>query len=134
SGQYAIDPPQVGLALRVITNMARAIGMIEGTIEAGNGPVLFSDQTRKVMVRADRAGLYRAEEELRLGDEVRKGDMLGHILGEKDLVRFPVVSPLDGYLEKRGPARPNCDVSMTGHHPYVSKGDRLASIICPLGV
>jgi len=131
AGQYAIDTEQVRLALRTITNMARAIGMIESAIEPGDGPVLFTDRARQVVVRADRAGLFRAVDEPKPGDEVRKGETLGHLLGEKDLERVPVVFPVDGYLEKRGPGRPDCDVSMTGHHPYVSKGDRLASIIVP---
>ena len=53
------------------------------------------------------------------------------ILSDVSLRTREIVSPATGYLEAYGASRPRCDVAMPGHHPYVSKGERLATIVRP---
>ena len=66
-----------------------------------------------------------------MGAHVGKGDRLGHILSDVSLKTQEVYSPRAGYLKAYGASRPNCDVSITGHHPYVTKGERLATLVSP---
>ena len=127
SGQYILRPEQVEAALGVIVCMARAIGLLDDDNRALTGPVLFSDESRCVDVRARQSGLF-VKSRLDLCQPVEKGARLGSILSDTDLRDHPVTAPRAGYLQGLGVARPKCDVSMTGHHPFVEKGDTVARI------
>jgi hypothetical protein len=115
---------------RVVTNFAKAIGLMTGPPEKGDDPVLFSDQTQSFRVTAPMPGLF-VERDLSLYDFIEEGTLLGHILVERDLTRHGVRSPRSGYLREYGASRPHSDVALPGSHPYVSEGDRLARITWP---
>ena len=129
SGQYVVDEEEVKRGLRVSTNLARAIGLMRGRLAKGDAPVLFSDECDLTVVKAPSSGLFTGVG-LKLCQRVEKGDSLGHILSDVALTRRDIPAPVSGYLRVYGASRAKCDVAMPGHHPYVDKGDRLASIAC----
>ena len=128
SGQYVVNEKEVKRGLRVLMNFAKGIGLLPGALQKGDDPVLFSDQTKPVEVKAPCSGLF-VETNQELCAPVKKGALIGHILSDVSLARRKIVSPVDGYLRAYGASRPKCDVALPGHHPYVSKGDRLATIV-----
>ena len=127
AGQYTVEEREVEMCLSVITNMAKAIGVLRGRPVKPKAPVIFSDEAKKSNVIAPHTGLF-VQAGQRVCDRVKKGDLLGHILSDTNLKTTTVLAPAAGYLETYGASRANCDVAMPGHHPYVSKGDRLAII------
>jgi len=130
AGQYVVNPTQVEQGLRVLVNFAKLIGLIPGRLQKGYDRVLFSDKTRAKNVVAPCTGLFVAAD-LELCQHVSKGAVLGHILSDVTLRRREVKAPRAGYLQAFGASRAKADVAMPGHHPYVSEGDRLATIVWP---
>jgi predicted deacylase len=130
AGQYTVDEAQVQGALRVVVNLARLIGLLPGEPDPPDGPVLFSDETASAKVTAPCAGLF-VKAPLPLGGRVDAGAVLGHLLTEHDLASLEVRAPAAGYLKTFGVGRPNCDVALPGHHPYVAKGELLATLVWP---
>ena len=127
AGQYTVNEEEVRRGLRMITNFAKAIGLLPGRPEKGDVPVLFSDQCTTTDVAAPCSGLF-VEAGLKLCAPVCEGDLLGHILSDVDLSRREIRAPVSGYLRAFGASRAKCDVAMPGHHPYVTEGERLATI------
>ena len=130
AGQYTVQPDQVERGLRLTTNMAKAIGIMDGPLEKGDVPVVFNDRCVRHDVKAPRSGLFVGAG-LELGAPIKKGDRLGHIVSDVDLRCRPVRCPHTGYLQGMGPWLPDCDVVITGHHPYVTRGHMLAWILSP---
>ena len=128
AGQYAVYEDEVRDGLRVIMNYARLIGILPGRLQKGYDSVLFSDKVGTAETPAPCNGLFVAGSSCRLCAPVRKGQLLGHILSDRDLNCREVVAPASGYLAYFGPGRPNSDVSLPAQHPYVAKGDVLAKI------
>ncbi len=128
AGQYVVDETQVQMCLNVISNMAKAIGVLAGRLVPPGGPVLFSDEVEAADVEAPNSGLF-VQAGQRVCDHVRRGEVLGHILSDRDLKTTQIAAPAAGYLRVYGASRANCDVAMPGHHPYVDKGDVLATIV-----
>jgi hypothetical protein len=58
---------------------------------------------------------------------------LGHILSDTNLKARTLQAPVSGYLSVHGGKRPNCDVSLAAQHPYVTRGELLATIWKPKG-
>ena len=127
AGQYLIDEAQVQRGMRVVLNMAKAIGILPGRLLRGDDPVLFSDETDMLTVAAPCSGLF-AESGLKLCDPVKKGQVLGRILSDVNLKCREIAAPASGYLHTYGAHRDKCDVALPSQHPYVSKGDTLAAI------
>ena len=127
SGQYLVDEAQVRQCLRVIVNMAKAIGVLAGRLWKGDDPILFSDRMETVDVDAPCTGLF-VTSGLALCQAVQKGEVLGHILSDADLKRHMIPAPVSGYLMAYGGFRAHSDVALPSQHPYVSKGDRLATV------
>ena len=127
SGQYVVREAEVLRGLRVVKNMARAIGLLRGRLEKGEPPVLFSDECATREVASPATGLF-VESGLAPLEKVRRGQKLGHILSEGDLGCREVVAPVSGYLGHYGAMRPDADVALPDQHPYVERGERLAVI------
>ena len=132
SGQYVVDEGEVRTGVRLVSNLAKEIGLLPGALQKGDDPVLFSDEVKRIDVTAPCTGLF-VEAGLKLCEPVKKGQVLGHILSDTNLACREIVSPATGFLQTYGASRPDCDVAITGHHPYVSKGGRLATIAQPRG-
>ena len=128
SGQYLVHEDQVRHGLMLIANFAKEIGLLRGRLRKGHDPILFSDACEIVTVTAPCSGLYVASGDLKLCDPVSKGTKLGHILSDKNLRTQVIPSPVTGYLSVHGGKRPNCDVSLADQHPYVTRGETLATI------
>jgi predicted deacylase len=129
SGQYVINEAEVVRCLRLMTNLARIIGILPGRPAPENRTVLFSDQTTTTSVTAPCNGLFVGRD-LRPCDRVKRGDVLGHVLSDVDLTCREIRAPVAGYLYAYGASRKDCDVALPGHHPYVTRGERLAVIRC----
>jgi len=125
AGQYMLDEAQIRRGVRVAVNFARIVGLLPGKPEPMDDRVLFSDQVRSRVVKAPCRGLF-TRAGLHLCRAVEKGTSLGTVLCDGDLAVRTVDAPFAGYLQSHGVTRPNCDVSMTGHHPYVVKGEQIA--------
>ncbi len=130
AGQYEIDEWQVRYGLQVVVNYAKVIGLMKGRLERGDTPVIFSDRHRAFPVRAPRSGLF-VKADVRPCQAVKKGMLLGHVLSDRDLACCEVRSPGSGYLRRIGAARPSCDVALPGRHPYMAKGEKIASVWQP---
>jgi len=130
AGQYVVSEAQVKRGMVLATNMAKAIGMVAGPLAKGEAPVLFVDECDIIDVTAPCSGLF-VEAGHGVCAYVEKGDRLGHILSDVSLKTREVHAPRAGYLKGYGASRPNCDVSITGHHPYVTRGERLAIVVSP---
>jgi len=128
SGQYEVNKEQVKLGLRVLMNFAKAIRLVPGRLQKGYDPVLFSDQIESSDIAAPCSGLFVAAD-LKLCDYVRKGTVLGHILSDITLQCRELRAPRAGYLRAFGASRAKTDVTFASHHPYVSRGERLAMIV-----
>ena len=95
SGQYMMYPVQIERGMRLVTNMAKAIGLVSGAPSKGDVPVLFSDTCDKVDVGAPCSGLF-VKDAIALGAPVRRGARLGHILSDRDLRCHDVRAPRGG--------------------------------------
>jgi predicted deacylase len=127
SGQYLVAEGEVRKALRVATNLARLIGLLPGRLLKGDDPVLFADEVRQTKIRARHSGLFVGAG-LAVGSAVGEGELLGHVFRDTNLATEPVRSPVAGYLRTYGLFRPHADVALPAQHPYVDKGDLLATV------
>lgn len=130
SGQYTLIERQLEQGLRLVSNFAKLVGSLAGPLERGDEPVLFSDRMRTLQVTAPRNGLFVGNP-FELGQPVRRGTVLGHVLCDTDLAWVEIRCPAEGYLQAFGASRANCDVALPGHHPYVTKGERVAVVARP---
>ena len=127
SGQYCVVEKQVLLGLRCLLNAGRLLGMLPGDPEGlDEGPV-WLDERVQVQVNAPSAGLF-VEADLSAGDDVREGQLLGHLFSDAGLSVTPVLAPATGRLYEFGCHRRHCDVALPDMHPYASAGDRLATL------
>ena len=127
AGQYTIIEDEVRRGLRVIVNMARSIGLLPGRPTEGDNPVLFSDECESIHVASPCSGVF-VDAGIRMYDEVEQGALVGHVLSDTDLETREVRASVTGYVRGLGASRPHCDVSITGHHPYVLEGETVATL------
>lgn len=123
-GQYEVFPEEVARGVFVASNVARHLGIFEGTPETAKGGTLSPGGQRTVY--SPGAGLF-VREDLKPGDYVRKGQRLGYVLVEPTLEELPVVAPESGYL-MRFVGRADGDVDLRDHSAYVFLDDPLANI------
>lgn len=130
--QWVIREKEVALGLRAATNIAKLLGLIEGEIEALEGPVVHFRQEDKASrtheVSAPCSGLF-VENGLETSDYVEQGQKLGHIISDETLETVEILSPTSGYLWEYGCHRTDCDVALPDMHPYADAGDPLASVM-----
>ena len=62
---------------------------------------------------------------------MKKGQVLGYILSDTDLSRHAVKAPVTGVLTAYGASRKDYDVALPARHPYVTRGESLATIARP---
>jgi len=128
SGQYAVTDEQVRTGLRVVVNFAKQVGLLRGALLKATGPVLFSDECRTAAAKAPATGLFVEEAPLAPLARVKKGQLLGRVISDRDLSVREVRSPAAGYLRHYGAMRPDADVALKDLHPYVEKGERVAVV------
>ena len=128
SGQYVMNEWEIARGLRMMTNYAKAIGLLPGPLSKGDSPVLFSDECGSIQVEAPCTGMFVAAER-RTCEPIKKGDLIGHIISDASLKCRDVRAPKAGFLRAFGASRANCDVAMPGHHPYVTQGERVAAVV-----
>ncbi len=127
SGQYTMIEWEIQRGLRMMTNYAKAIGLWPGRLAKGDSPVLFSDECQTVMVAAPCNGMF-VPADRRQCDLIDKGERIGLVISDTNLKLTEIRSPHSGYLRAFGVVRPDCDVAMPGHHPYVEKGEQVAQV------
>lgn len=130
AGQYVIYEPQVALASRCLSNVARFLGMMPGEPEGTDEGPTWRHEAELVDIVAPGHGLF-VEAQLLPGDWVQEGQYLGHLLSDDDLSATELHAAQAGRLEAYGCHRPNCDVSLAAMHPYATEGDLLARIVVP---
>jgi hypothetical protein len=130
-GQYDVEEGEVRRALRMAVSFARAIGLLRGPAPRGDDPIICSGRRRSEVIRAPCNGLY-VRGPRRLCERVKKGEVLGHVLSDRDLSCVNAVSRRGGWLRHFGPGRPGCDVSLKQLHPHVRRGELLAVVSWPV--
>lgn len=125
SGQFELHPKEIARGARMLMNVAKHIGILDGALEGAENPPLLIEQ--RSLVKADRDGLF-VNRPINFGDHVRMGETLGYIIDDATLEETPVVAPVDGHV-LRFIGRDNCDVTLTDHHQHVREGDVIAHIL-----
>ncbi len=127
SGQYMIRPREVARGLRAATNIARELGLLAGEPVGLDEPMVWLPDAPREQLRAPHDGLFVGVD-LRPGDRVEAGQVLGHVLGDRDLAVTELRAPLGGYLWTYGRNREHVDVSLAAQHPFADEGDLLVEI------
>lgn len=135
SGQFQMLERQVRIGLVSMVNIAKLLGMFEGEPELIRGPRAVRSPETSHEVFSPASGIFmvatRKNETATLitDDFVEQGQLLGHIIREKDLHIVEIYAPVPGYLWQMGTCHPACDASLPAQHPYVEEGNRLALIV-----
>ena len=129
SGQYIIYEREVRWGLRAVLNMTRFLGMLPGDLEPPERPIVWLDNAEQVRVAAPANGLFARAPGLLTADPVEAGQVIGTLLSDDDLAVTEVRAPIGGFLYSFDGGRANSDVSLASQHPYMSQGDRLATIV-----
>ena len=128
SGQNQIREVQVQKGVRLMANVARALGMMEGDPELPDEPMVEVSTERDVEVAAPCSGMF-VESGLSVEDRVTEGQSLGHMLRDDTLERQEITASVSGILFTYGRRGPQADVRFTGQHPFADEGDVLARIV-----
>ncbi len=136
SGQYQMQQRQVQIGLSSMVNIAKVLGMINGEpiLIKGKRAVQNADTTHEV--KAPCSGIFMPSagkdkmSNLIPDDYVEKGQVLGHIIRDKDLEMVMILSPVSGYLSRFGPCHWGlCDASLPAQHPYTEEGETIAIVV-----
>lgn len=104
-GTNCIEPANVALGVRGITNVMKHLGMLEGEVVLPARPQITLRGSHLDHVMATRGGFWIPQ--VNAGDQVRQGEVLGHIYS---LLTFEVaetiLAPYNGYVL----GRPNSPV------------------------
>lgn len=136
SGQYQIREQQVQIGLSSMLNIAKSLGMIKGEPGRIKGPrAVFSAETRND-IKAPCTGIFVAAQgkgkmtSLSPEDYVEAGQLIGHIIRDKDLTSVNITAPVSGYLWQLGLCHwKECDVSLPAQHPYTEEGETVAIVV-----
>lgn len=129
SGQYCVYEREVQTGLRAMTNVATALGMLEGEPEIPPHSGIKVTDENTTSIEAPCRGLFVEAPGLQLEDRIETGQRLGHIIRDDNLEVEEIVAPVSGWLWRFGSHRPDPDVSLADQHPYSDPGDPLASIV-----
>jgi len=136
SGQFEISERQVRIGLSSMVNIARQLGLLPGEPERIEGPRVTMTKERSHVAQAPDAGIFvpgvatDQNRNLAAEDYVEKGQVLGHIIREKDLERVPILAPATGYLFAFGLCHwGQCDASLPAQHPYAEAGEAVATVV-----
>lgn len=136
SGQFQIRERQVKIGLSSMLNIARLLGMMDGEPELIKGKRAVRTPEATHEVKAPCKGIFapaaivNKNEFIGPDDYVEKGQQIGHIIRENDLVTIPLISPVSGYIRQLGACHWGlCDASLPAQHPYMDEGERVATII-----
>jgi len=136
SGQFEISERQVQIGLSSMVNIARTLGMLPGEPERIAGPRVTMTKERSHVAQAPDSGIFvpgvarDQSRNLAAEDYVEKGQVLGHIIREKDLERVPILAPATGYLFFFGLCHwGQCDASLPAQHPYAEAGEAVATVV-----
>ncbi|MFW6146154.1 MAG: succinylglutamate desuccinylase/aspartoacylase family protein [Planctomycetota bacterium] len=127
SGQYLLREREVVRGLRAATNIACTLGLLPGEAEGLDEPMVWLPDAPREQLRAAHDGLF-APVGLRPGDRVEAGQVLGHLVSDRDLAVTELRAPISGYLWTYGRYRDHVDVSLAAQHPFADEGDILAEI------
>lgn len=136
SGQFQMQERQVRIGVTSLVNIAKRLGMMPGEPELIEGRRVERTEKNSHKVQAPCAGIFmpaqRKDQSATLipDDYVEKGQLLGHILAERDLATVPVPAPVSGYLWQLGACHGVlCDASLPAQHPYAEEGETLAMVV-----
>jgi predicted deacylase len=136
SGQFMMLEDEVQTGLSSLVNIAKLLGMMKGKPRLLNGKRAVRNGDTSHDVMAPSSGLFVPAkgkdkfESLKPGDHINKGDLLGHIIDQKNLDEIPVLAPFDGYLWQLGACHSGlCDQSLQAQHPYVEADERIALVV-----
>lgn len=136
SGQFQMQERQVQIGLNSMVNIARHLLMIEGEPQLIQGQVVIRKPENTHEVIASSSGIFMPSVgknkmiPLTPDDYVEEGQILGHIISDKDLAKVPVIAPVSGYLWKFGACHWGlCDASLPAQHPYTETGEPIVVIV-----
>jgi hypothetical protein len=127
---------QVRIGVTSLVNIAKRLGMMPGEPQPIEGRRVERTAKNSHTVQAPCAGIFmpaqRKEQSATLipDDYVEEGQLLGHIVGERDLATVPIRAPVSGYLWQLNACHGVlCDASLPAQHPYAEEGETLAIIV-----
>jgi hypothetical protein len=127
---------EVQTGLNSMINIARILGMMKGKPRLLSGKRAVRNADTSHDVRASCSGIFMPAQgkdkfdSIKPGDHVNKGDLVGHIIDEKNLDEVPVISQYTGYLWQLGACHSAlCDQSLPAQHPYVETDERIALVV-----
>jgi len=136
SGQFQMQERQVQIGLSSMVNIAKHLGMIEGGPKLTRGSLVVRKSETSHEVIASCSGIFMPAvgkgkmTSLIPDDFVEEGQILGHIISDKDLATVPVIAPVSGYLWKFGPCHWGlCDARLPAQHPYTEEGESIVIIV-----
>jgi len=129
SGQYQINEKEVKTGIRALKNICKYLGVIKGKLEGQDEKIVWLDRCKAYEIKSETTGLFIKNEKIKLGDYVKKGDVLGWIFNEKTLKTLKIYSHVNGFLYHFGAHRINCDIDLAACHPFVTEGEILCKII-----
>jgi len=130
SGQYTMVEREIMRALRAALNIVKKLELIPGTPEGLDEEMAWLPEARVETIKAPYPGLF-AGVGLAPSDRVEAGQLLGRILGDRDLQVTELRAPIGGYLWTYGRFNPRVDVSLAAMHPFVDAGEVVAEIAAP---
>lgn len=126
SGTYEVVEREVRRGLRACVNVARYLHMLPGEIEQ-DPPCVRIRPEELIRVAAPMAGIFRRSRR-KPGDVVKAGEIICHLLRERDWQAVAIRAPADGILHTLGPNRPGAHNSLQARHAYLSENEILAEI------
>ncbi len=93
---YSIDPLAVSVGVRGVLNVMKALGMIEGEIEPQSDVLVIRGRLGITHATSNRGGFVVPGRPI--GDPVKKGQVVGHVVDHYGDLVEDLVSPVDGWL------------------------------------
>jgi len=129
SGQFLIHHYVIKHGIQALNNIFKYLDMIDGEFEGQESSIIINEY-QWVNVKAPIDGLF-VKAGWKLGEKVRKGDFLGHIFCEKDLRKYSITAPENGWIFRYARQQNSllCVDPLSAYHVYANKGEIITTLI-----
>ncbi len=130
SGQFLIHRRVIKHGTQALNNIFKYLNMIAGKpVGQPEMPIIINEH-QQVNIKAPADGLF-VKTDCKLGEKIKKGDFLGHIFCEKDLRKYNISAPENGWLLRYSRQENSllCTDPLSAYHVYANKGEIIATLI-----
>lgn len=130
SGQFLIHHRVLENGIQALVNIFKSLNMIDGELEGKPELPIIIDEHQRLDIKAPADGLF-VKANCKLGDEIKKCELIGHIFSEKDLKKYAIMALKGGWLFRYGRQQDSllCTDPLTAYHVYANKGEVVATLI-----